>query len=79
MMLQSPQKRTALSFPLVCLSCMPLTAGDQNDPGADVARCLAGRETAQALGQWNVREQARILRCLRMPNCDEVTECMRTP
>ena len=43
----------------------------------EIARCVGGRATARAIGRWDDEERAALVRCLRIPDCDGVGECMR--
>lgn len=54
---------------------MPLTRERTLEQEAE--RCLAGRKVARSIGQWNDDERRELARCLAMPSCDEVTECMK--
>ncbi len=55
--------------------CMPSTRTRSIE--AEAERCLGGRQTARAIGQWNDDERRELVRCLRLSDCDAVAACMR--
>ncbi len=56
--------------------CTPLESEERTE-AEEVQRCLEGRSTARALGQWDDDERAALGACLVMPDCDDVSRCMR--